>query len=152
VFSLWGAINSGCHLLKHGAGWLEGGLCCSFEKTILDIDLLQMVHEFLQPMDFSSDALALNAIDDVGPGGHFFGTAHTQERFKEAFYSPVLSDWRNYETWQEAGMPDAMLKANTVWKNRLAGYIKPEIDPAIEEELSAFVRKRKDEGGVKTDF
>jgi len=152
VFSLWGAVNSGGHMLMHGAGWMEGGLCCSFEKLILDIDLLQMVAEFLQPLDFSEDELGLRAIEDVGPGGHFFGTAHTQERFKNAFYSPVLSDWRNFESWDEAGRPDAMLKANKVFKERLATYQKPPLDEAIESELQAFVAKRKEQGGVATDF
>ena len=152
VFSLWGAINSGGHLLKHGAGWLEGGLCCSFEKLILDIDLLQMVAEFLAPIDFSEDELGLRAINDVGPGGHFFGTDHTQERFKEAFYSPILSDWRNFESWEEAGSPEAMQKANRVWKERLATYTEPPIDAAVREELQEFVAMRKEQGGVATDF
>jgi trimethylamine--corrinoid protein Co-methyltransferase len=57
--------------MMHGAGWLEGGLRCSYEKMILDIDLLQMVAEFLTPLDLSEDALAVEAIRDVGPGGHF---------------------------------------------------------------------------------
>ncbi len=152
VFSLWGAINGGGHLLKHGAGWMEGGLCCSYEKFILDIDLLQMVAEFLTPMDFSDDELGLRAIRDVGPGGHFFGTAHTQERFKDAFYAPVLSDWRNYESWQEAGSPDAMQKANRVWKQRLADYSAPPMETALRSELDDFVARRKAGGGVKTDF
>ena len=152
VFSLWGAINSGGHMLKHGAGWMEGGLCCSYEKLILDIDLLQMVAEFLEPLDFSEDELGLRAIADVGPGGHFFGTAHTQERFKEAFYSPILSDWRNFESWDEAGRPDAMQKANTVWKQRLASYTEPALEVSIREELQEYVEKRKSEGGVETDF
>ena len=152
VFSLWGAINSGGHMLKHGAGWMEGGLCCSYEKLILDIDLLQMVAEFLEPLDFSEDELGLRAIADVGPGGHFFGTAHTQERFKQAFYSPILSDWRNFESWDEAGRPDAMQKANTVWKQRLADYAEPELEISIKEELQEYVEKRKSEGGVETDF
>ena len=111
-----------------------------------------MLEEFLTPLDFSTDALALDAIAEVGPGGHFFGTAHTQSRYKNAFYAPVLSDWRNYETWFEAGQPDAMQKANRVWKERLAAYEKPPMDPAIEEELSSFVQRRKSEGGVATDF
>lgn len=152
VFSLWGAVNSGGHLLKHGAGWMEGGLCCSYEKLILDIDLLQMVSEFLQPMDFSEEELGLDAIRDVGPGGHFFGTQHTQERFKDAFYAPVLSDWRNFESWQEAGSPTAMQKANRIWKQRLADYQQPPMEPARREQLDAYIAVRKKHGGVKTDF
>ena len=139
-------------MLMHGAGWLEGGLCCSYEKTILDIDLLQMVSEFLQPVSTSSDDLALDAIEEVGPAGHFFGTEHTQERYRDAFYSPILSDRRNFETWQEGGSPIAIERANAEWKSRLAAYEPPPLDPAIREELEAFVAKRKAEGGAATDF
>ncbi|MBT1156015.1 trimethylamine methyltransferase family protein [Aminobacter anthyllidis] len=152
VFSLWGAIQGGANFILHGAGWLEGGLRCSYEKMILDIDLLQMVAEFLTPLDMSEEALAIDAIRDVGPGGHFFGTQHTQDRYKNAFYSPVISDWRNFETWAEAGSPTAVEKANRVWKERLASYEEPWMDPAIREELNAFVDKRKAEGGAPTDF
>ncbi|MBN9071671.1 MAG: trimethylamine methyltransferase family protein [Rhizobiales bacterium] len=152
VFSLWGAIQGGGNFLMHGAGWLEGGLRASYEKFILDIDLLQMVAEFLTPLDLSEDALAVEAIRDVGPGGHFFGTPHTQARYKTAFYAPILSDWRNFETWTEAGSPTALEKANRVWKERLATYEEPPMDPAIREELDAFVEKRIAEGGAPTDF
>ncbi len=152
VFSLWGAIQSGGNFILHGAGWLEGGLRCSYEKTILDIDLLQMVAEFLTPLDLSDEALAVDAIRSVGPGGHFFGTQHTQDRYRTAFYAPIISDWRNFETWAEAGSPTAVEKANRVWKERLASYEKPYMDPAIEEELDAFVEKRRLEGGAPTDF
>ena len=152
VFSLWGAIQGGGNFLMHGAGWLEGGLRASFEKFILDVDLLQMVAEFLNPLDLSEDALAVDAIRDVGPGGHFFGTPHTQSRYKTAFYAPVLSDWRNFESWAEAGSPTALEKANRVWKDRLATYEEPPMDPAVREELDAFVEKRITEGGAPTDF
>ena len=152
VFSLWGAIDGGVNILKHGAGWMEGGLCCSYEKTILDVDLLQMVAEMLTPLDFSEDALALDAIAAVGPGGHFFGIEHTQSRYRDAFYSPVLSDWRNFESWHESGSPTAMQKANRVWKERLALYERPPIDPAVAEALDDFVARRTAEGGVTTDF
>ena len=152
VFSLWGAIQGGGNVILHAAGWLEGGLRASYEKTILDIDLLQMVAEFMTPLDLSDDALAIEAIRDVGPGGHFFGTPHTQARYRNAFYSPILSDWRNFETWQEAGSPTAVEKANRVWKERLAAYEAPPMDPAIREELDAFVDKRIAEGGAPTDF
>ena len=152
VFSLWGVVASGGNFVMHGAGWLEGGLRCSYEKMILDIDLLQMVAEFLSPLDLSQDALAVDAIRAVGPGGHFFGTPHTQSRYKNAFYAPVLSDWRNFETWSEAGSPTAVERANRIWKERLAAYEEPFMDPAIREELNAFVDKRKAEGGAPTDF
>jgi trimethylamine--corrinoid protein Co-methyltransferase len=152
VFSLWGVIEGGGNFVMHAAGWTEGGLTASYEKFILDVDLLQMVAEFLKPLDFSEDALAMDAIREVGPGGHYFGTAHTLARYENAFYSPIISDWRNNETWVEAGKPTAIERANKVWKETLANYERPTLDPAIEEELDAFVAKRKAEGGVATDF
>ena len=152
VFSLWALVQGGGNFIMHAAGWMEGGLTCSFEKFILDCDLLQMVAEFLTPLDVSPAGLAMDAVREVGPGGHYFGTAHTLERFETAFYSPILSDWRNYETWQEAGSPTAFQKASAVWQRELAAYERPPMDPAIEEELDAFVARRKAEGGVATDF
>jgi trimethylamine--corrinoid protein Co-methyltransferase len=152
VFSLWGAVMGGGNFILHAAGWMEGGLTASFEKTIVDVDLLQMVDAFLEPLDVSPDALGLDAMREVGPGGHYFGAAHTQARYQSAFYAPILSDWRNFETWAEAGSPTAIGKANAVWKDTLARYQRPPMEPAIEEELDAFVARRKIEGGVKTDF
>ena len=122
VFSLWGAIMGGGNLIQHAAGWMEGGLVASYEKFALDADLLQMVMEFLKPLDFSEDALGLDAMREVGPGGHFFGAEHTQRRYLSAFYAPIISDWRNFSQWQAAGSPQAWQKANAVWKRALAEY------------------------------
>jgi trimethylamine---corrinoid protein Co-methyltransferase len=152
VFSLWGAVMGGGNFLLHSAGWMEGGLTASFEKTVLDVDLLQMISTFLDPLDVSQESLGLEAMREVGPGGHYFGAEHTQSRYKTAFYSPLISDWRNFESWREAGSPTAMEKASRLWKETLARYQRPPMDPAIEEELDAFVTRRKAEGGIKTDF
>ena len=94
----------------------------------------------------------MEAMRDVGPGGHFFGTQHTQDRYKTAFYSPIISDWRNSESWVEAGSPTAMQKANQVYKQALADYEKPPLDPGIAEELDTFIARRKEEGGAPVDF
>jgi trimethylamine--corrinoid protein Co-methyltransferase len=152
VFSLWAVIQGGGNFIMHAAGWMEGGLTCSYEKFIVDVDLLQMVAELLTPLDVSPAGLGLDAVREVGPGGHYFGTAHTLERFETAFYSPIISDWRNFETWAEAGSPTAFQKANAVWQKELAAYERPPMDPAIEEELNAFVAKRVEQGGAPTDF
>lgn len=152
VMSLWGALMGGANILKHGAGWMEGGLTASFEKFIIDIDLLQQMAEYMKPIEVNDDTLALDAVRDVGPGGHFFGTAHTQERYKDAFYAPLVSDWRNFETWELDGGRDALWRANALYKKALDEYEMPHMDPAIREELDAFVARRKAEGGVPTDF
>lgn len=152
VFSLWGATMGGGNLVMHGAGWMEGGLVASFEKFVLDCDLIQMVKSFLQPLDLTREALGLEAMREVGPGGHFFGCAHTMARYESAFYSPLISDWRNFEQWRETGSPQASDKAQAILKQVLGSYEKPAIDSAVEEELEAFVARRTEEGGAPTDF
>ncbi|HUF14886.1 MAG TPA: trimethylamine methyltransferase family protein [Acidimicrobiia bacterium] len=152
VFSLWGAVMGGAHLILHAVGWMEGGLRASFEKMILDADLCAMVQKFMDPIDFSEAGLALDAVRDVGPGGHFFGTPHTLQRFRTAFYQPLLSDWRNYESWEEAGKPEAKGKMIELVDVFLDSYEEPPMDPAVRAELEEFVERRRAEGGVETDY
>jgi trimethylamine---corrinoid protein Co-methyltransferase len=152
VFSLWGLTMGGGNFIMHGAGWLEGGLVAGFEKFVLDCDLIQMVMEFLKPLETTEDALGVEAIREVGPGGHFFGAKHTLERYSSAFYAPMISDWRNSEQWAAAGKPEAIQRANTLYKQALNEYIEPSLDPAIREELDTFVDRRIKEGGAPTDF
>jgi trimethylamine--corrinoid protein Co-methyltransferase len=152
VFSLWGAIMGGTNFLMHGAGWMEGGLHASLVKFVLDVDLLNMVSAMLDPIVVDADTLAVDAIAEVGPGGHFFGVAHTQERFRNAFHRPMISDWRNYETWADAGKPEAPARAADLARQFLAEYEPPPMDPAVREELEAFVARRVAEGGVPTDY
>ena len=146
--SLWATVMGHCNLMLHGAGWLEGGLTASFEKMIIDAEMLQMMAAFLEPLEVSDATLGLDAMAEAGPGGHFFGTKHTLERYETAFYAPMVSDWRNYETWEEHGSLSATQRANRIWKRMLKDYELPAMDAAIREELDAFVAKRSEEGGV----
>ncbi|MEL7186389.1 MAG: trimethylamine methyltransferase family protein [Pseudomonadota bacterium] len=143
--SLWGAVMGGANLVNHAAGWLEGGLTASFEKLVLDAEMLQMMIEYLKPIEVNDDELALDAITEVGPGGHHFGTAHTLARYETAFYAPMISDRRNFESWQEAGSDDAAIRANKVWKELLKNYEQPALDPAIDDALVDYVARRKQE-------
>jgi trimethylamine--corrinoid protein Co-methyltransferase len=152
MFSISGAVAGGTNFMMHGAGWMEGGLHASFEKMVIDADLLHMTSATLDPLVVDDDTLAFEAIADVGPGGHFFGTDHTQARFRSEFYRPMISDWRNYETWFEAGRPEAAQKANQLVKAFLAEYEEPAFDPARREELLDFVGRRTAEGGVPVDY
>jgi trimethylamine---corrinoid protein Co-methyltransferase len=143
--AVWGAVMGGVNLLYQGAGWLEGGLTASFEKLIVDAEILQMMSEIFQPLAVDEANLGLAAIADVGPGGHFFGTAHTLERYETAFYRPLVSDWRNFETWEADGARTATQRANAIWKRILADVGPSTLDPAVTEALDAFVARRKRE-------
>lgn len=146
--SLWGALMGGTNMLMHGAGWLEGGLTASAEKFVMDIEMLQMFAELFKPLDVNDATLAVDAIAEVGHGGHFFGTAHTLERFETAFYSPLLSDWSNFENWRDRGSLDATQRANGIYKEAVAAHELPILDPARREGIDAFIARRTEEGGA----
>ena len=143
--AVWGSIMGGVNLLYQGAGWLEGGLTASYEKLIIDAEILQMMSEVLLPFDVDESTLGVEALAAVGPGGHFFGSAHTLERYETAFYRPLVSDWRNFEAWEADGARTATQRANTIWKRLLAEAVPPPLDPARAEALDAFVARRKRE-------
>lgn len=143
----WGAVMGGANLIYHAAGWLEGGLTASYEKLILDVEILQNMVEFLRPLKWDADELGFDAIRDVPAGGHFFGAPHTMERYEHAFYQPMLSDWRGYENWELAGAKEAGQRATDLWQQALAEYEEPAMDLAIREELQAYVAKRREEIG-----
>jgi trimethylamine--corrinoid protein Co-methyltransferase len=143
--SINACIQAHVNNVMHAGGWLEGGLTCSFEKLILDAELLQMQAALLEPVIIDDDSLGIDAIAEVGSGGHFFGSPHTLARYENAFYQPILSDWRNFESWQEGGSKNATQRANEIWKRLLHEYKKPTIDPAIDEQLLAYMARRKEE-------
>ena len=143
LMSLWGAMSGQAHLINHAAGWLGGGLTASFEKLIIDAELLQMMAATLEPFAVDEETLALDALREVGPAGHFFGTAHTMARYEQAFYAPLLSNWDNYETWRERGSLTAEQRANQIWKQLLSEYQQPPLDEATDEALRDYVARRK---------
>ena len=145
--SLWGAILGHGNLIYHAAGWQEGGLTASFEKLVLDVEMLQMMIEFLKPIVVDEAELGFDAIKGVPTGGHFFGEPHTMERYEHAFYRPLASNWQNYENWQIAGGKDATQRATDIWKAALKEYVEPPMDPAIRAELDAYVDRRRAEIG-----
>jgi trimethylamine--corrinoid protein Co-methyltransferase len=148
MMSLWAVVMSHTNYVNHALGWLEGGLCASFEKFIIDAEMIQHICEVLRPVPVTEADLAFDAIKAVGPGGHFFGTPHTLERFEHAFYAPFLSDWRNFENWRDAGAVDATVRANRIYHSLLDAYEAPPLDEGTREALDDFVRRRTAQGGA----
>jgi len=101
--------------------------------------------EVLTPFRVDEAEIGVDAIAAVGPGGHFFGSPHTLERYETAFYRPLVSDWRNFETWESDGARTATQRANTIWKRLLAEAPPSTLDPAVIEAVDAFVARRKRE-------
>jgi trimethylamine--corrinoid protein Co-methyltransferase len=145
--SLWGALLGGGHLIYHAAGWQEGGLVASYEKLVIDVEMLQQMVEFLKPVRIDAAELALDAIARVPTGGHFFGDAHTLQRYEHAFYQPLVSNWQNHESWELAGAQDATQRATGIWQKALAEYEQPALPAERAEELDAYVRRRREQIG-----
>ena len=144
--SMHSTMLAGAHFVLHAAGWLEGGLCTGFEKLIMDADRLGAYQKVLdQGLEVSVEAFARDAYEEVGPGGHFLGSAHTMRNYQNAFYEPRLSDSENVESWEEGGALDMRARAHQRWKKMLKEYEAPPIDLALKAELEAFVTRRKSE-------
>jgi len=141
--TLQATMNGGVNFVLHGAGWLEGGLCSSYEKFVMDCDQLGMLAVYGKGIDLSENGQALDAIHEVGPGGHFLGCAHTQNNFEQAFYLSQIADNNSLEQWEIDGSLDATARANKLWKQMLANYEAPAIHPGIDEALNAFMDAKK---------
>ena len=152
VIAIWGAVMGGVNLLLHGTGWLEGGLLTSYEKFVIDADLLNMVTEMLRPVTVDDASLAVEAIAEVGPAGHFFGSPHTQERYASEHFQPMVSAWSNYETWQEKGGLETHQRAERLAQEIIDAHEEPPMRDERRDELDAFLERRTQEGGVETDF
>jgi trimethylamine--corrinoid protein Co-methyltransferase len=152
--SLWAAVQSGTNMVYHAAGWLEGGLIASPEKFVMDCEVLQMIQRYFEEATFATTEadIALDAIREVGPSGHYFGCQHTQDRYTTAFYAPFVSDWRNYEAWQLDGAVETPERAHRIYKAIMAEFEAPPMNGDHQEELRRFVARRKQEGGAPTDF
>ncbi len=139
------ALLSGVIFMLHACGWLEGGLVSSYEKFVMDADQLGTLHHLAQGIIMDTNGQAMDAIREVGPGGHYLGCEHTQANFKSAFWRSDLLDYKPFETWQEEGARDTQTLANVRVKKMLGDYQAPDLDIAKREELEAFVAKRKAE-------
>jgi trimethylamine--corrinoid protein Co-methyltransferase len=143
--TIWPTVQAGTNFVLHAAGWLEGGLISGYEKLILDAEMLGMMARYVNGISMTDEDFAWDAFAEVGPGNHFLGAAHTLRHYDTVFYQHKVFSMDNYEKWAEEGSEDTYKKANKVWKRMLKEYEPPPLDPAIVEELNAFVAQRRAE-------
>ena len=136
-------LLSGVNFMLHACGWLEGGLVSSFEKFVMDADQLGILHHFAAGVQIDENAQAMEAIREVGPGGHYLGCAHTQANFKSAFWKSDLLDYKPFETWEDEGARDTQALAARRVEKMLADYQQPPLDSGIREALDAYVARKK---------
>jgi len=136
-------LLGGVNFCLHAAGWLEGGLVASFEKFVLDADQLGVLHSIAEGIDISENAQAMDAIREVGPGGHYLGCAHTQANFKNAFWRTQVLDYKPFEQWSDEGGRDSYRLAHLRVERLMSEYVAPDLDPGIDEALKDYVATRK---------
>ena len=152
IMSMLPAVMGGVNFILHAAGWLENGLAAGYEKFVLDCELLGMYHKYLQGVDLSEDAFALDSIRDIEPGGHHLGTELTMRNFRTAFYRAELFDYTSAEQWELDGAKDANQRAHEKFKQLLKDYEPPALDPARDEAIRHYISQRKVEllpGGLE---
>ena len=143
--TLNGGLLAGVNFMLHAAGWLEGGLVASYEKFVMDADQLGILHRLAEGVAVDESAQAMDALREVGPGGHYLGCAHTQANFKTAFWRTDLLDYKPFETWDEEGARDTQALASARVTKLLGDYQQPGMDPGTAEALAAYVARRKEE-------
>ena len=137
------ALMAGVNFMLHCAGWLEGGLVMGYEKFIMDAEQAVFLTRLARGPDVSENAQAMDALEEVGPGSHFLGCAHTLRNFSDAFYNSPITDSNSYEQWAQEGSLDLDQRAHQKWKSMLESYNAPEIDPGIDAALCDFIKERK---------
>ncbi len=139
------AILSGANYVWHVAGWLEAGLSCGYSKFVTDAEQLVGWYKYAQGIKFDDFKEAMAAIREVGPAGHFLGTAHTLENFEKAFFMPSIMDFNSFEQWSAEGAKDHDTRGREKAKAMLAAYEAPKMDEGIAEGLRDFIARRGEE-------
>ncbi|WP_068431809.1 trimethylamine methyltransferase family protein [Piscicoccus intestinalis] len=147
LMTLMPTFLAGVNWVMHSAGWLDGGLVASFEKFVVDAQILEMLQHEFTPLEIDEASLAFDAHVEVGHGGHFLGAMHTMERFRDCFYRPFLSSSDNYDRWLRGGALDANARAAQLYQAQLEAYEQPPLDDVIRAELEEFVARRRTELG-----
>ena len=143
MMSMMSAVQGGANYILHAAGFVDGLLSMSYEKMVMDMDMCGALHAYLAGLEVNEDTLAFDALAQFGPGEHLFGTDHTLRHYQTAYWDSGLNDDRTYETWEETGSVDAAQRANARWKDVLARYVPPPIDPGTDEGLKDYIAQKK---------
>jgi trimethylamine--corrinoid protein Co-methyltransferase len=145
AFNMFPIMLAGANYVMHCAGWTEAGLTASFAKFMLDAEQMEMLWKFGHGPRFEDFDEAMATVGQVGPGGHFLGTSHTQAHFQDAFFMSELFDNNSFEQWLADGGKDAAARGLEAARRALDAYVPPPMDPAIDEAVRDFIARREAE-------
>jgi trimethylamine--corrinoid protein Co-methyltransferase len=131
---------AGMNFIHAAAGGLEGTVTASYEKLIIDEQIIGMAFRFLQGITFNEKSLALDVIHEVGPRGNYLAHEHTVEMFKKEHFIARLSQRNKYDVWVQKGK-NSMSKSAVEKAKRILDFHVPEpLDERMEKELMDIVR------------
>jgi trimethylamine--corrinoid protein Co-methyltransferase len=143
--TLSAVLHAGANYIWHSAGWNEAGLHCSTAKFIVDSEQCAMAYRMAEGPRWDDFEEGIQAISDIGPGGHYLGHPHTLENFQRAFYMPDMFDNNSFEQWQSEGSVEITDRALKKARKLLGQYQEPKLDEARNEALLEYIARRERE-------
>lgn len=130
---------AGANFIHHAAGMLEDMSTIAYEQFVIDNDLLGMAMQAVRGIEVNDETLALEAIDRVGPGGHYLMDAHTLRHMRAEHYFPsAVFDRQGRDMWEDAGATDAWTRAKEIARRILAEH-EPE---PLDAEIDAWIKEQ----------
>ena len=130
---------AGGNFILHAAGIIETYNCTSFEKLIVDNELLGYFKHIGRGVEVNDETLAFDVIKEVGPQGEFLSNMHTFANFRKTFYTPFITNRQNAEQWKADGQIPLEKAANAKWKQMLEDYVEPSLPADVEADLKKYV-------------
>ena len=143
ALALYTAARNGINFILHAAGILGSYIAMSFEKFLIDEEACGMVRRMLKPIEISDESIDVATICSTGPGGQYLTNPKTFKLCRTEFFLPDLMVRSNYDAWSKGGKKKLHEVADSKLTQRLAKYEKPDIDAAIEKDLTEYVNRRK---------
>lgn len=135
MMNLMTAEMAGGNFILHGGGIMATYDTVSFEKSMIDYEMMGIVKRIHRGIEVNEETLAYDVIKEVGPRGQFLTEEHTFEHFREEHYLPFISDSRNVAQWESDGKKDVSQRANEKWKQMLEEYEQPDFPKDLDNEL-----------------
>lgn len=136
---------SGAHIIHECLGVIDSIMCTSYEKFIIDEELISRVMRFHRGLTFSPEALSVDIIQQVGHNGDYLLHDSTFEHARD-FWSPTVSVWEPFGTWDKQGREDALTRANRRFKQILAEAPASMIDAGLDADLRAYMKNAGKKG------
>ncbi|SDP34368.1 trimethylamine methyltransferase family protein [Desulforhopalus singaporensis] len=135
-------MMTGGHMVEQVFGVLDAIMTISYEKFIIDEEMMSRVIRICEGVDTSDSEISLEVMKEVGPGGSYLSHADTFKRFRSQWL-PSVSDWRSYDNWDRDGKNSILSRANKKYKEILAGRPEMMIPGDLDRDLKAYLEKSR---------